>query len=801
VRCENVLGSAQKGKGIVLQDLHYGFRQLLRRKASSLLAILTLALGIGATTSIFTVVDSTMLRPLPYQNPEQLVSATTVETRPDGRESRTNPSMQDMLRLRQATDIFSSVEGFGSSFNGRITDGAAPERLQVATFTEGYLSQHGVIPLIGRDFTAEDMAGTSPLVALLGYGYWQSRFGGEDVLGQTIRLDDSVATIVGILPRTFNPNTPVSLPLILPPDMVNRRGLGSTFNVVARLQPGVSIEAAAERATPRVEGAKLRLTSRLDTVTTPQRPTVRVLLGAVGLVLLLACVNVAGLLLARGAARRSEVAVRASLGASRPRLIRQLLTESLAIAIPGAVLGVFLAWVSLDAFVANVPLFIPSNSPAAINLTVLAATMLVLIPTVLFAGLLPAVRLSRVRLGSALASGGRQGSSSLSRRGGQLLIALESALAVLLVCGAGLMVRSMWQIARVDLGFDTQRLMTMEVLPLDKSPGAHEQYYLALLAGVKRLPGVESAAVSDYFHLGTGMRSTALQSTGKFEMLFGYRVSPEYFETVGTPLVGGRWPTPAEARAEPGAIVINESAAALLFPSESALGRIVKQPGPAGKTFMVVGITKNARNGGPTAPSTLNPWHVFYPFQITERDMTSAMTVVIRTSGDARNLASDLRSLAGSIGPRVLVERIRSGEELIAAGVLTPRRRTVMLSLFGALGLLLAVVGIIGVTAFSVTSRTREIGVRLAFGASPRQVVRVILRDAAVPVVAGAIAGAGGAYLSGGVLRTFLFEVSPTDPLTIVSVTLLMTVVGVLAALVPALRAAGIDPASSLRTE
>lgn len=792
-----------------LQDVRYGGRQLLRRKGSSLLAILTLALGVGASTAIFSVVDSTMLRPLPYPAPEQLVSLGITEPRPDGKTSNTGPSMEDLLFLRQASDLFSFVEGFGSTVNGHIAGGAEPERLQTVHFTEGYLAMHGVRPLLGRDFNATDTTRGAPLVALLGYGYWQSRFAGRDVLGDTIRLDDQVATIVGVLPRTFNPNTPVSLPLVMPANEMSRRGSGSRLGVVARLQPGVSIEAAVDLGSARLAGlapagssqpVRLRVTSRLATVTTPQRTTVNVLMGAVALVLLLACVNVAGLLMARGATRRAEVAVRASLGATRMRLVRQLVSESLAIAVPGAALGVMLAWLSLDVLVANVPVVIPSNSPAAINLTVLGATLALLVPTVLIVGLLPAIRLSRVRLNDALATGGRSGAAPLSRRGGQVFIAIEVALAVLLVAGAGLMIRSFSKLAAVDLGYVPNGLLAMNVLPLDRTPGVHTQFYSALVDRISTLPGVTNAAVTDYFHLASGLRSTTVKSTGGFEMVTAYRVSPGYFDTIAATLVTGRWPVAADAQSGPGPVVINQTAARLLFPDGAAIGREITRGG-ADQVHTVVGVMADLQNGGPTGGRSFLQAHVFFPFTVAERDITAVMTIVTRTSGDPADLAGSFRQIAQSLGPRALVESIRTGEELLSQSVLTPKKRTVMLGLLGGLGLLLALVGIVGVTAYAVTRRTREIGVRLAFGARPAQVAAAVFRDAALPIAAGAVIGVTAAAFATQLIKSFLFETSPTDPVTLASVTLLLVAAGLLAALWPSLRAARIDPVLSLRQD
>jgi len=452
----------------LLQDVRYGIRQLFRHRGSSLVAIVTLALGIGVSTAIFSVINATMLRPLPYPHPEQLVTLSPEELMPDGKVSRATASMEDVRTWEKSEDVFSLVAGSGSAFRGRIVEGAEPERIQVSHFTEGYLPMHGVTPLIGRNFTRDDTEPGAPLVALLGYAYWQTRYAGRDhVVGETVKFDTEVATIIGVLPASFNATTPVSTPLRTPLSEYSRRGTGRVSGY-ARLKPGITLDQARERVSARMErrilpdgtqaASTVAIRSRLDAALSQSRPTINVLAGAVALILLIACVNVAGLLLARGEARQAELAVRAALGAGRGRLIRQLLTESVVLAIPGGALGILLAWLSLAALVANIPLSIPSNSPVTLNLSVLAATTALLIPTVLLFGLAPAMRLSRVRLGSVLARGGRQRGSALSRRGGQFLIAAEVALAVVLVAGAGLMIRSFVRISAVDPGFNARGL-------------------------------------------------------------------------------------------------------------------------------------------------------------------------------------------------------------------------------------------------------------------------------------------------------------------------------------------------------
>jgi putative ABC transport system permease protein len=788
------------------QDIRYGFRQLFRQRGSSIVAIVTLALGIGVSSAIFSIIDATMLRPLPYPAPEQLVTIGPQEKRSDGRIGSPTASMEDMRRWQQATDVLSMVAGTGSAFRGRILEGAEPQRIDVAHFTEDYLPMHGVTPMIGRNFTRDDTDPGSPLVALLGYRFWQTAYDGrQDVVGQTVRFDTEVATIVGVLPSWFNAGTPVATPLRIPLAEFSRRGTGRV-SVYARLRPDVTIEQARDRLSALLPGQTLSdgstttpagvwIRSRLESALGQYRTTINILSGAVALVLLIACVNVAGLLLARGAARQPELAVRTSMGAGRVRLLRQLLTENLLLAVCGGALGLLLAWLSLDAIVANVPLSMPSNSPVALNLKVLGATAALLVPTTLLFGLIPAIRLSRVRIGSVLARVGRQRGTALSRRGGQALIAAEVALAVILVTGAGLMIRSLLRIAAVDLGFARTGLIVMEVLPLDRNPAVHDEYYSALLRQVRTLPGISAAGIVNNFSLGAGTTFSAINVAGKSGNTTMFMATPGYFEAIGARVRTGRLPQPGDTRG----VVINEMAARTLFDG-AAVGREFTRLGPDKDPWTVLGVIQDLRHGGPLGSRALEP-AVFFPLKVTEYDLNTAMMVVLRPEVPRPDLADQLRRLASGLGPRVLVERIRSSEEMFGNVVLTPRRRTVLLSLLGALGLSLALVGVFGMTAYSVTRRTAEIGVRMAFGARPDQVVKAILRDAAVPIAVGTAVGVGGSLLAAGVIESFLFATEPNDPMTLATVALALSTCAVLAALVPAVRAAKVDPVASLRAE
>ena len=797
----------------LLQDLRYGARQLVRQRGSSLVAIATLALGIGVSTAIFSVIDATLLRPLPYPEPEQLVSIGVEENRAEGRWGRPTASMADMRAWGEATDVVSHVAGWGSAFRGRIADGPEPERLRVAHFTEDYLAMHGITPILGRGFTRADTEYGAPLVALLGYGYWQSRFGGRhDVVGQTIRLEADVITIIGVLPQWFNAATPLSTPLQADPKMFARRGTGRV-SVYARLRPGVSLEQAravlssrTPRGLPGRNGASAEarafVTSRLDAAIAQYRTTVNVLAGAVALILLIACVNVAGLLLARGAARRSELAVRTSMGAGRARLVRQLLTEAAVLAVPAAALGVLLAWISLDALVANIPLALPANSPVTVNVKVLAFTAALLVPTTLLFGLAPALRLSHSKGASALGRNSRQVGASLSNRGGQLLIAAEVALAVVLVAGGALMLRSFARILAVDLGFQPAGLVTMEVLPLERSAAAHTEYYLQLQQRLRTIPGVESVGLIDNFPLGGSTSYTDLTVEGNSRFTSVFDMLPGYLETLGVALRQGRLPTASDYASSFRGVVLNESASRALFPGGGAVGRTVLRSG-SDEPWTVIGVVADLRHGGPLNPLAREQerLHAFFPLALRDSELSRAMTVVLRTSGRVPGLADQLRRTANSIGPRVLVERIRSGDDMLAERVITPKRRTALLTLLGALGLTLALIGVFGMTSYAVTRRTPEIGIRMAFGARPGLVVGTIVRDSALPIVIGLAFGVGGALLATRAIESFLFQTTRNDPITLAAVAAALALTGFTAALVPALRAAKVDPATSLRTE
>ena len=800
-----------------LLDLRYALRMLRRTPVFTLTALGTLAVGIGSNTAIFSVVDAALLRPLPYPDSDRLVEvhvqrlerARRVRVSPSGSEVEANsrilslgPSLEDVRDWQADRHVFSDV-GMWDNEDRMILDGRQPERVTVLSVSEGYLGVLGLPPALGRGISSDDVRDGAPAVVLISYGFWQSHFGGEhSVIGRVIRLDNEPATIVGVLPATYDSEwSQIWRPIRVPAKFFAFRGTGSV--VYARLRPGLDIVQAErtmsaltsqlDRARGRPVAATVRLRSLYDRTVANYRRTAELLAAAVALILLIACANVAGLLLARGAARRPELAVRASIGAGRARLARQLLTESAVLAAAGGVAGLLLARVSLDALVANIPISVPSNSPVTLNARVLAFAAIVSMVTSVAFGCLPAVRMSDVKPGVPLTHATASRGSALSRRGGQMLIGLEVALAVVLVSGAGLMIRSFSRLLAVDVGFDPASIVTMDVVPVSLDRVTREQYYTALVRSLRSLPSVEAVGATDGLPLAGGMTMTMCTVDGESRPLQFHQFLPGYFEAIGVPLKDGRFPTEADRTGAPPAAVVNEPAAAELFRGAKAVGRVFTV---GDTTFRVVGVVGSVRHWGPfdpVAPET------FLSFGY--RDARPLDIVVRPRPGTRAAIGEQLRKAAQSLGTRVVVDRIRTGTDLYGRLVLTPRRRTVLLGLFGGVGLLLALVGVFGVTAYAVARRTREIGVRMALGAGPGAVVRAAIRDSLWPAAIGIVAGLGASLAATRVIASLLFETRPTDPRTLAGVAVVLALATFLAALIPARRAARVDPVTVLRAE
>jgi len=800
-----------RGGGVmedVLQDVKYSVRQMAHQPSFALLAGLTLALGIGVSTALFSVIDAALLRPLPYPHPEELVTIDVEETS-GGKPSRYVPSMSDIRTWRGLTAILSHVgAGRVSGFVPLIVETGNPQRLVVGEASEDFLETYGLSPVLGRGFHLDDMSPGAPAVVLLGHAFWQTEFGGDrNVLGREVRLQDRPATIVGVLPAGFYQKTAVWQPRQLSAAMADRRATGTP--VVARLRPGVTIaqaQAALDAVTtssalsgPKPGPTRVLIDSMYDDETRDFGTTIRSLSMAVGLILLIACVNVAGLMLARGATRDVELAIRAAIGAGRGRLVRQLLTESLLLALAGALVGVLIAYASLDSLVALIPLSLPPNSPVEINATVLAFSLGLTVATALLFGLVPSLKLSRApRMISSMLTVAGRGGAPLSKRAGQWLIGLEVALALVLMTGAGLVLRSFAKLVSLDLGFDTENVLTLEVEPLEQVASVRRQYYASLTDAVRQIPEVTAAGAIDHSAL-TGGSSFGFVKADTGVQVGGPQrtVLPGYFEAMAVRPLSGRLFNDADRRS--GDVVIANAAASQQYFDGSAVGHTVQIGMKNARVARIVGVVPNILHGGPQGRVRSELYVLPDPNDAQATWLRLAMVMRLR---EGASLTTDrLKQIAESLGPRVLVGRVTPASSFVSEQVSRPKHRMLLLTLLAMFGLLLTLVGIFSMTAYAVARRTREIGVRVAFGARPGQVVRVMILDAVWPVVLGLGTGLVGTYYATRVIASFLFRTTPHDSMTLVAVVAVLGAAASVAAWLPARRAASVDPVAALRAD
>lgn len=804
-----------RGGGVmetIIQDLKYGARLLIRQPGFSLVAILTLALGIGVTAAITSVVDAALVHRLPYARPHELVHLL-VSTPEPGRPTpvRFNLSALDIDTIRKVTNPPVDI-GRWENGDEMIADGEQPERLRTMEIDAHYLGLFGVIPHRGRGIQEADAVDGAPQVVVIGHGFWQRRFGAkDDAIGQRLRLDNQSYEIVGVLPAGFSRTTALWLPLKRNPARYASRGGGGAL--YARLRNGLSPEQASSELTRILSGVKIdeppapgwfvAVETLLTSETRGYWTTGNILLGAAGLILLIACVNVAGLLLARGATRMPEVAIRASIGAGRTRLVRQLLTESLLLAAAGTAVGLLLAWWTLDALARNIPLPLSANAPASLNWRVLGFSVALTIVTGVLFGLAPALRLSRTQVSRVLARGTRRTGAALSRRGGRWLIGVEVALALVLVAGAALMIKSFSRMMATDLGFRAESFVTLQASPSEFKAPVFASYYTQLIDMIRQWPDVAAVGAVDHPPLlGTSRYGRLTTDTGTAVSLTVRRMTAGYFEALGLDPVAGRLPTAAEYASGRRVAVVNQRAAKRLFPDGPVTGRLITFEN---EPVEVIGVVPDLRNLGPNdrnMPSSMRESvELFVMYQPKPADRPEPMVVFVRPKANAAALDERLRQAALNAGSKVIIDRVRTGEDWLDGNVVTPRRRTVLLSLLGGLGLLLTLIGVFGMTAYAVARRTQEIGVRMAFGASTHDVVREMVRDAAWPVAIGLAVGLAGAWAATRVIATFLFETTPTDVPAFAAATALLAFAALVAVWIPARRAAHVDPVTSLRSE
>jgi putative ABC transport system permease protein len=809
--------------------LRFALRRLAERPGFAIVAIGTLALGIGANAAIFSLVHAVVLRPLPYATPEALVRVLGFDA--DDNEVG-NLAPGDYLDFAQETRAFASMgaHGYVGSFTVAGSAGDA-ERVGGVNVTHGFFPTLGVSPALGRAITPEDDQPDATAVVLLSGGFWRRRFGASPaIIGSQILLNARPATVIGVLPASYehvevNPDRSADLftPYGFNPAAANRGG--HFIRAVGRLAPGATIDTArAELDTiaARLEqqfptsnhGQGVRLLPLHEATVGSSRQSLMLLSAAVGLVLLIACANLANLLLAAGASRQREFAVRTALGASRARLVAQLLSESFVISLLGAVAGLCIGWWATSAFGAFGAAAIPRAADAGMDTGVLAFVAAIAAGSAVMFGLIPALQLSHDALHDTLKEGGRQHSAQVRRGARQAFIAVQVALAVVLLVGATLLVRSVWALQQVPTGFSPASVVAMDVsLPVATyAEGEQIPFYERLQARLDRLPGVVATGAVNILPLSGNYDSRGVQiedhpkPEGQGEAPQARSVTPGYFKAMGVPLVRGRLFEPRDVEGGPRVVVISESMARRYWPGEDPVGRRITfnsgipreqqqtVGGPGSRE--VVGVVGDVRHLGldeAEVPMFYTP-HAQQPSYHT-------MTLVVRTAGAAEGLPAAARAELREMDPSVPLYQARSLEQVLSRAVAEPRLRAGLIGLFAVLACLLASLGVYGVVSYLVAQRTHEIGVRLSLGASARDVIRLVVGEGIRPVGIGLVCGAAAAWALGRTLESLLFGVTSTDPVSYFVALSLLLAAALAATLAPVRRALRIDPVVALNPQ
>mgnify|MGYP002630546332 CR=1 FL=1 len=809
-----------RGGGImeeIVRDSRFAVRVLVRQPGFSLVALLTIALGIGATSTIFAVANGVLLRPLPYPDAGQLAMVWMDNTRiPLQEDWHSLPNIED---YRAGNSSFDAIAVFNTrSYN--LTGASNAERLSGAAASANLFRVLGVAPQLGRVFTDEEDQPEQDGVVVLSHRLWMRAFAGDrQILGRRIELSGRSREVIGVMPETFGfpeSTTEFWVP-VAPPERL-RTSRGSLWlQAVGRLKPEVTIAQAQSDLNvinadliarfPDQVGYGVYAVGYFDQLVGRTRPAILALLGAVGFLLLLACVNVANLLLARASVREREIALRAAIGAGRIRLMRQLLTESAVLAVVGGVLGVGVAWVGLKVLVAAAPTDLPRLAEIALDLRVVGFSFATAMVTGLAIGVVPAVQISQTRLGLALKEGGRSASSSVGRAVRQTLVVVQVALALVLLTGAGLMVQSFLKMQRVDLGFDVSQLLTMRVtLAGDayQAPEAAVDFFSRTLNGVRSTPGVSDASLITSVFLSATPNSTTFNIEGRPTFTAANSVevpidsaAPGYFATMAVPVVRGRDFSDSDTADAPRVVVINETMARRFWPDEDPVGRRMTygEPGPDASWFTIVGVVGDTRRVGydaPVRPET---------YLAMAQNPSRSMVLVARSSLESAALADTLRGVVRGIDPSQPVYAVASGDELVRTLTAERRLNTLLFGVFAFVAALLAAAGVYGVVAYSVEQRTRELGVRLALGARPIEVFRLVLREGLTLALVGVTAGVLVAVAVTSTMRNLLYDTAATDVVTYATMALVALAVATLACLVPAIRATRVDPLTALCAE
>jgi putative ABC transport system permease protein len=807
-----------------MQDLRYGARMLLRSPGFAAVAILTLALGIGANTAIFSVIEAVLLRPLAYQNPDRLVLINHDYPKLNLKASVSAPGY---AHYRDHAGSFSSVAAL-TGWNANLTGAGEPERIQANTVTANFFATLGVQPARGRLFQAdEDQPGRNHVV-VLSDGLWHRRFGGDpSLLNQTITLNGEAYTILGIMPpgfefgRELGRQVDLWAPIAFTPDQLDPRNLTNEYLVVlARLKPGVSLmQARAEMDTiatnlrrqymPGMDRSAWGLTLQplRELVIGDIGPALMILGAAVAFVLLIACANVANLLLARAAVREKEVATRTALGASRGRVVRQLLTESMLLSVLGGGVGWALAFWGVRLLSTLEDLGIPRAYEIRLDGIVLAFTLGISLLTGILFGLVPALQSSRCDLHEALKEGGRTGTGGIRHRMRDLLVVAETALALVLLIGSGLLIKSFVRVQQVSPGFHPDHVLAMQVsLPAFKykEAGQIDTFYRQALESIRRLPGVQSAGATSILPM-SGQNSSgsfriegrAVQTGEVIPHGDRWSVTEGYFQAMQIPLVRGRTFTAQDTAEAPGVAIIDETMARKYWPREDPLGQRITFEGTADKPRWreIVGIVGHVKHKGLEGES-----RVQYYLPHRQRPL-GAMALVVRGASDPASMATPVRKALRELDADLPVFRVTTMDQLVADSSAQRRFSTLLIALFSALALVLAVVGLYGIMTYAVVQRSHEIGVRMALGAQQSNVLAMIVRQGMTLTAAGLVIGLGSAWGLTRLMSNLLFEVTATDPWVFAVLSMVLAGVALLALIIPARRAARVDPLIALRYE
>jgi len=808
----------------LLQDLRYGARMLRKNPGFTFVAVLTLALGIGANTAIFSVVYTVLVKTLPYPQTDRLVMLYEDVRLPNYQNERNEPSPGNFYDWAKQSTLFANTAAYRNrSWN--LSGEGEPIRVEGELVTSEFFATLQIQPTLGRVFAVEENQPGNSHVVVISDGLWQSRFGSNpQVLGQKILLDGESHTIVGVMPPGFHfpdPDDQLWVPMGMSPAELGNRG--SHFLLVfARLQPGITLTRAQAELNSLAKhltelypatntGQTVNIVSLQEDIAGPVRPTLLVVMAAAGLILLIVCANVANLLLGRASVRRREIAVRLALGAGQSRIAWQLLTESVLLALLGCASGLLLArWC-----VAGLKLLAASILPRAQEFSLNAPVLIFSLALSLFAGIVfgvgPALQATRGSVQETLKSGTRESPAGSRLRMRSLLVILETALGAVVVIGAGLLLRSFLRIEHVPLGFEPQGVLTFRVIPRGERYAQLAQrvtFYQQVLERIQAQPGVKSAAAVSFIPLTLARGSKGFTIEGHMPTapgqipMAGYDVvTPLYFATMHIHLLQGRDLSWSDAPQTQPVVMINEVMAKTYWPNQDPLGKHIRQGGPDDSEFpwlTITGIVADAREFDPvTAPRPT----MYFPVTQFADPGGILRDWAVRTNDDPRTLAANVRAAVWDVDKDLPVTRIRTMEEVRSMSVLSPRLNLLLFGLFAALALVLASVGIYGVTAYSVAQRTREIGIRIALGATRNEVARLVLRQGACLATVGVLLGLIGAFALTRLMASMIYGVSAADPLTFFTVAFLLAFVALAACYIPARRAMRVDPIIALRYE